>query len=313
MKPSINTIRLLNKKIKSLLVFYLILTSVIFTSFAQDTIPFTLEKNKIFIKTRINNSDTLNFIFDTGADVCAVRKSIIDKKLSLVINDRKENIGFDGVDTVDVSSHNNISLGNNTYLSKEIYCIEIPDGDKDGIIGWEIFKNKIVEINYNLKKIIIKDNLGIVPDGFKSVKAKKIDNIYYVKIKLTTKDQQIDGWFDFDTGSDGSISLSNRFAVKYNLIGKMAKVAESFSVGSSGKEVKEDIVLLPKIEIANLEFYRTPITISTTKSINEPFNNNILGNNFLRRFNIIIDYRNETIYLKPNNFLYTPYYDFLIN
>lgn len=38
----------------------------------------------------------------------------------------------------------------------------------------------------------------------------------------------------------------------------------------------------------------------------------MIGNNFLKRFNMLIDFRNNKIYLQPNNFYYTPFYDSFI-
>lgn len=38
----------------------------------------------------------------------------------------------------------------------------------------------------------------------------------------------------------------------------------------------------------------------------------MIGNNFLKRFNMVIDFKDNKIYLQPNNFYYVPFYDFLI-
>ncbi len=38
----------------------------------------------------------------------------------------------------------------------------------------------------------------------------------------------------------------------------------------------------------------------------------MIGNNFLKIFNMLIDFRNNKIYLQPNNYYYTLFYDSLI-
>lgn len=38
----------------------------------------------------------------------------------------------------------------------------------------------------------------------------------------------------------------------------------------------------------------------------------MIGNNFLKRFNMLIDFNADKLYLQPNNFYYTPFYDFLV-
>lgn len=61
----------------------------------------------------------------------------------------------------------------------------------------------------------------------------------------------------------------------------MPKVAGAFSTLTSGMLSKEDI-------------------------------DGMMGNIFLKRFNMLIDFRNNKIYLQPNNYYYTPFYDSLI-
>lgn len=38
----------------------------------------------------------------------------------------------------------------------------------------------------------------------------------------------------------------------------------------------------------------------------------MIGNNFLKRFNMVVDFKNKRIYLQPNNLYYSPFYDHLI-
>lgn len=61
----------------------------------------------------------------------------------------------------------------------------------------------------------------------------------------------------------------------------MPRVAGAFSTLTSGMQSKEDI-------------------------------DGMIGNNFLKRFNMFIDFKNNLLYLQPNNFYYAPFYDFLI-
>ncbi|MEF2891194.1 MAG: hypothetical protein U0O39_00325, partial [Akkermansia sp.] len=38
----------------------------------------------------------------------------------------------------------------------------------------------------------------------------------------------------------------------------------------------------------------------------------VMGNNLLKRFNLVYDSQNSCLYLIPNNLLYTPFYDCLL-
>ena len=61
----------------------------------------------------------------------------------------------------------------------------------------------------------------------------------------------------------------------------MPKVAGAFSTLTAGMQSKDDI-------------------------------DGMIGNNFLKRFNMLIDFKSDILYLQPNNFYYTPFYNFLV-
>ncbi|WP_298136964.1 retropepsin-like aspartic protease, partial [Flavobacterium sp.] len=122
-------------------------------SLAQDTIPFVLGKNnKIYIKARINNSEELNFMFDTGADENAIKKSVLDKKATCKIDGKDKNIGIGGTHEVETSSSNTIQINSNSKTNQRLVVLDYEDDFEDGIIGWPFFENKVVNINYGIKK-----------------------------------------------------------------------------------------------------------------------------------------------------------------
>ncbi|MGL4631768.1 MAG: hypothetical protein ACRCVT_11230 [Leadbetterella sp.] len=52
-----------------------------------DTIPFTLGfDNRIHLLGRINDSDTLDLIYDTGAGICAITSSLIGSKVKIKLD-----------------------------------------------------------------------------------------------------------------------------------------------------------------------------------------------------------------------------------
>jgi len=293
-------------KTKLFLVFILFQTSLS----AQDTIPFSIGKNnKIYLKVRVNNSDELNFMYDTGADVCAIKKSILDK-VAVKIDGTEENVGIGGVSLVETSSKNEINVS--TFHKKEhkLLVLDYEDDLEDGIIGWTYFENKVVNINYGIKKIIIHDKLPEIPKEYMKLKCKKIDNLFFVKLTLVVKGKKISDWYELDTGSDGSLMISNLLGRKRHLFGKMIQIGNSVSRGSDNNVIENDLVLLDELRIKNYRFYRIPIDLATTESSVE--NNDIIGNNFLKRFHLFMDFGNNTIYLKVNNLVHSYYLESLV-
>lgn len=280
--------------------------------FAQDTIPFTIGKNnKIYIKVRVNNSDELNFMYDTGADVCAIKKSVLDKTAAK-IDGKEENIGIGGISMVETSSKNEIKINTIHKNEQKLVVLDYKSESEfeDGIIGWTYFEDKVVNINYGIKKMIIHDKLPEIPQEYMKLKCKKIDNLYFVPLTLVVKGKKITDWYELDTGCDGSIIISNLLGTKRRLFGKMTKIGSSVSRGSDNNAIENDLVLLDELRIKNYRFYRIPVDLTITESSVE--NNDILGNNFLKRFHVFMDFKNNTIYLKVNNLVHSCYLESLI-
>jgi DUF971 family protein len=278
---------------------------------AQDTIPFSIgDNNKIYIKARINNSAELNLMYDTGADICAIKKSILDKTVTIKIDGNEENVGVGGTSIVETSSKNEIKINTISKKAQKLVVLDYEDEFEDGIIGWTYFEDKIVYINYGIRKIIIYDKLPEIPKEYIKLKCKKIDNLYFIQLTLIVKGKKIKDWYELDTGSDGSLSISNLLGKKRSLFGKMTKIGSSESVGSDNNVIKNDLVLLDELRLKNYKFYRIPINLAITESLVE--NNDIIGNNFLKRFHIYTDFKNNEIYLKVNNLVHSHYIESLI-
>lgn len=275
------------------------------TKQVTDTIPFTLGMDsRIYLKGNVNNSDTLDFLFDTGAGSCVITSSIIDKKVKLTINGSQKNSGVDGVAVVGKSYKNTFQINNLKWENVPLLSIDYQNPKFDVILGWVAFEDKIVEIDYEKKMMIIHHSLPELSDEYSKLDFKLIEGIPYVKLKLVVSGRESEGWFDFDTGSDGTLVVGQKFAAK-NSFHTMKQIGTAKSTGSAGKKIISKLVSLPKLKIGDFEMYQIPLSIQQQEIENVEHNENI-GNKILKRFNTIIDFKNNYIYLKPNNLFYSP-------
>jgi len=90
----------------------------------------------------------------------------------------------------------------------------------------------------------------------------------------------------------------------------MTKIGSSESVGSDKNVVISDLVLLNELRVKSYRFYRIPVNLAITESLDE--NNDLVGNNFLKRFHIYTDFKNNAIYLKVNNLVHSHYLESLL-
>ncbi len=271
----------------------------------NDTIPFLLgQDNGIHIKGKINSSEDLDFLFDTGAGGNVITSSLINTKVKLKIDGSSENSGSDGKSIVQTSSNNIMEIGNLVWKTLSLLSIDYKNFPFDAVLSWSSFENKCIEIDYEKNRLIIHSNPIENLVEYSKSEMKLIGGIPYIKCKLIINDKEYETWYDFDTGSNGTLSITQKFASENSLNNTMKNIGTAKTKGSTGTEFKQNKVLLPKLIIGGFEMYQVPIFVSENDPENGQECNENIGNNILKRFNTILDFKNNFIYLKPNRLMY---------
>lgn len=117
-----------------------------------------------------------------------------------------------------------------------------------------------------------------------------------------------------DTGSDRIIDLSTTFVNRNRLLGTKKPFAISRITSSDGGSGELKNVYFDEVRVGQYVLPKIPGAFSTLNSgmLNERDVDGMIGNNFLKRFNMLIDFKSKKMYLQPNNLMYTPFYDFLV-
>lgn len=271
-----------------------------------DTLLFTVGSlNRIHLTGKINNSESIDFIFDTGASANVIRTAVIGNKVDLKINGTTTNNGADGVTTKQTSSNNVIEIGGLIWEGAEVFSIEYKKPRFDAVLGWPAFEHKILEINYEKQLMVVHKELK-VSNEYTKVPMRMFGGTPYIEISLFSNGKESKGWFGIDTGFNKSILVSEKFTKEHNLLKNAKIINESTFVGSAGIPRKKMDIILSKLKIGTYEMYILPISI-IDKDAEGVNHNNYLGGELLKRFNIIIDFKNNYIYLKPNKLIHLPF------
>jgi hypothetical protein len=281
------------------------------------SIPFKYVNNLIVLPVTINNSDTLNFILDTGINTTMITE-LIDSD-SLTLNYAREihlqglGVGkpLDGLH----SYGNEIKIKGITGQNQDIYVIlnnafqlsSRMGMPIHGIMGYSVFSNFIVSVNYENKLITF-----YKPESFKYKKrfAKYssipliindnkpyifidiIDNsgsIFHVKLLIDTGASH-SIWLDKSSVPDLQIPAGSKetylgTGLSGEVFGYLGRI---HSININGNILDDVIVSFPD-----------SASISKATGLNQ--RNGSLGSEILRRFSFIIDYQNQKISLKPNS------------
>lgn len=288
---------------KQLLTF-LTISFLTIISNAQEVIQFELkEDNRIYIKGIINQSDTLDLVFDLGANITVINKTRMQgKNVNIKFDTMVSNNGGNGASIESKSLDNTVIIGKQQQTRMEILGISYPENDiLDGIIGWNFFKGKKVMIDYESKQLLIYDSLPGFSSNFSRTKIKFINDLPYIQTIIYKGNKKVKVWTMLDTGYNSTIKVYYNTVVKNKLIDQYQVIGESTTHGTDGRVSKADWVLFPKFEIGGFYIYNmTGHLIKTKLESNIPA---LLGGNLLKRFHILLDFEENQAYLKPNIYI----------
>ncbi len=270
--------------------------------------PFTmLTGGTIIIKAQLDNfSDTLNFVFDTGSGGISLDSSTVDYlKISKTKTDKTIR-GIAGVRTLDFVFKHSLKLPNlivdnldfhiNNYdILTSAYGIKI-----DGVIGYSFLNKYIVKVNYddNWIEIYSPGNIKYPRTGYTLHPRFTALPVVYTAIADNTKTI---GSFIFDTGAGLNMLLNEDYVADSSLFIKKKKLFTTQAEGIGGKKIMTTTVV-KKIAVGPYKFRSVPVYVfkDNYNVTNYPQMGGVIGNDILRRFNLIINYPNQEIHIKPN-------------
>lgn len=273
-------------------------------------IPFSLENNSVYLNGKVNTTENIKFLFDTGADGSVININS-KKKVDLKIDGTSQNKGSNGVNTVDYSSHNTVQFGDIQKTDVSFTLIPYGEVNFDGVFGTDLMKGKIIEIDYhkNVIRFYDENDSSIDFSGYEKMKLHLIDNYPAVESSITVNDKEYSGYFGLDSGADDALTIASPYARKNSLANTMKTIGKATAQGSDGSVYEMPVVLCPSITFAHKFLYNVPITLSnSTEGIDASEKMaGFFGNAFLKRFNTIIDFKNQFIYFKLNKNLYSEF------
>lgn len=279
-------------------------------------IPFVVASDsRIYVTAYVNGSDSLRFLVDTGASSIVLNTNSPKLKEFIHFGESVNNLGTSGENTISYSNDNTVIIGTIQYDNAGCAHIPYPSEYWDGVFGLNGLSAFNIEINYDDLKIYCytKDKLTVDSSYISYPIIYKYDVPFiYLPIKLNGLLYNL--LLEFDTGSDRVIDLNTPFVNKNNLIETQKPFAISRITSSDGGGGELKNVFFDEVIIGTYKMPKVPGAFSTITSgmLNKEDIDGMIGNNFLKRFNTIIDFNENKLYLRPNNLYYSPFYDFLI-
>ena len=272
-----------------------------FKDIFYDSIPFEFIRGKIIVPVTINNK-IRKFIFDTGAPLIIYEeiKNELDleelyevpmldavggntnNKVVKLKSLKIKNISFDSVQAIIIKQHNFYS------------CLNV-----SGIIGSNILRNCIVQIDLKNNKLILTNDITKLDTNKSSVQDLYLDEAQsnpYIEISLG---KDISFWANFDSGDESSIYINKEEAQKA-IDNKVASViSQGFGKIITSLTENQQNQPLQLFQFDTIVIVTNRFISFQTIPFEEDIKNRVgIG---LGKYGVItIDYLNKKFYFKPH-------------
>jgi predicted aspartyl protease len=278
-------------------------------------VPFTTFTGGVVVirAQLIGYPDTLNFIMDTGSGGISLDSTTcIRLGITPLLTDRLI-MGIGGVRQLRYVNDRSITIGTlqvdslNFHVSDYDILSSVYGDRIDGIIGFSFFSRYIVKIDYDssIMYVYSKGNFKYPKGGF--TLRPTVLNLP-VQGAMLRDTREVNSRFYFDTGAGLCLLLNSEFIRDSSILNLDKKPLPTQAQGMGGK-ANMQITTMKEFKLGPYRFRNIPTHIFDDEYnvTSYPYLAGLIGNDVLRRFNIILNYDKKTFYLTPNSHFRDPF------
>ncbi len=253
-----------------------------------DRIPFTLGDNdKIYVKGSINGGPVLDFQVDLGAGGSLIKKSSV-AKVEMTFDGAITLRNSDGEHVVPSSSANQLNIAGLTWTRVPFAVADNMTKREDGLIGNALLQDRILAIDYGRMTLSIHETLPDVSSGWTREDVILDGVVPFVRGTLEVGDSVRSGWFMLDTGAYTSILNSECLNASSRMFSEFRRLLGPLGGRSTS----------PVLTVGGQRFSNTNYSVRSYDG--DASFLGLLGNDILKRFDLVLDNRAGHAYFRPN-------------
>ncbi len=273
------------------------------------TVPLrTLSGGVVLIKAAVNKyPDSLNFILDTGSGGISLDSTTcIELNIPLEASDKTIR-GIGGIRNVKFLYNAKLHLPglsvdslnfhvNDYEILTSVYGIKI-----DGIIGYSFLSRYIVKLNYDTMLMEV-----FTPGELKYPRGGHLLRPLLASIPIQTlnfkEHDKFQNRFYFDTGAGLSFLLSEDYIRDSGILTNKKKLPLVTQAEGLGGKMTMRLTTIKEVRLGPYKFKNVPTFLfdDDYNVTSYPFLGGLIGNDLLRRFNVILNYKKREIHIIPN-------------
>ncbi len=266
----------------------------------------------LYFKVMLRDSIPARMIFDTGSSNLLIDSTFYASTFGKSNNLRRAMLSGAGngheLTTLDASGWS-YSVGEESCTEQMAIVMnlrKILGNGADGLFGLPFMRGKRVEFNYAgeyMRFLVAEEKIG---EDFTAIQCKRLDNIERIIIPLSVTfgdGYTFSGNFLMDTGMPDELSLNSATAKRLKAEGHLADARRmKFEVGGIGGSRVDNYIKTKQITIGGKAINDIRITYSENEkgALADSRYDGLVGNALFARFDVIFDFANWIIYLRPN-------------
>ncbi len=272
----------------------------------QHSVSFENVLGLTYVHASVNGSRPLTMVLDSGAWYTVLQPKI-SAELNLKAGGTEQSTGLGANATQQIVRSATIRFAGETLADQTISVlplefVETEGGHKtDGLLGFSIFLNFDVLEDYRANTVtLIPPAEFVAPKGYASLPVTVSGNTALVQLTVAGADgKPVNGMFLIDSGSVGDVTLMKTF-VDANPSLQSKKLVGVPSVTAVGGTLDVASGSLGLLELGNYSMHDLPAIFLRRQNPGFPAVAGLLGNDILRRFDVIFDFPHAKLWLKPN-------------
>lgn len=276
----------------------------------QTEIPFYYT-NHIVLKGLVNKEHAARLVLDSGADGLYLDSTYFaEAKIPIV---RRQLATLPGAGStpqqiVVVLDTVRTSFQGIEYIPRFVPLISLRSilgQDVDGIIGLSFLRNYIAQLDYKNRTLkLINPNDFQTPEGWESIPFELIRNRIIVDLEIGIKEGLVlNEKFQIDLGNGGTVDITSPTAKEHRLSERIEKKLSYLNVsGGVGGEIRGNQFRANYLKFGNFRIEKPVLdySIDTAGALAKEEMGGLLGNEILERFDVIFDFTNSRLLVKPN-------------
>jgi hypothetical protein len=272
-------------------------------------VPFKLSRNRVVVPTRVNGSRPLNLNLDTGLrfDGVYLFKKELAKEIDMTgaVEVRVPGAGSGEASTALMIESGALTFGDVTVDSQRVIISQSAQTQgfpTDGIIGWNLFGHYTVEIDYDREIITLHDTTALLLDStWTSLPIVLKKDLPFLDCRVEVVEGEIvpvTVYIDLASGDalELLVKPDQKFSMPDSL--KSAYLGTGLSGDINGSVGRSEHLSMGPFTLSDI---RTSFAPAEARSKQQGADG-ILGNDCIRRFNVIFDYAHKRLHMRPSKY-----------